>query len=64
MTFRIRSNETVGAASRSDASFAWKRSRSSAGTIPMSTNESTWPSFIAAPFMPPRTLTICSAAST
>ncbi len=57
------SKENVGAESRSFASFAWNRSRCSGGTMPRSTKESTWPSFMAAPFMPPRTVTICSAAS-
>ena len=63
ITSRISSKLTLGAASRRIASFAWKRSRCSGGTIPRSTKESTWPSFIAAPFMPPSTVTICSAAS-
>ena len=55
--------ETFGAASRSAASFAWNSSRCSSGTSPTSRNDSTWPSFIAAPFIVPSAVTICSAAS-
>ena len=54
---------TVGAASRSLASFFWNSSRYSSGTIPTSRNESTWPTFMAAPFIVPSASTICSAAS-
>ena len=54
----------VGAASRSSASLRWNSSRYSSSTKPTSRNESTWPSFIAAPFIVPRTATICSAVST
>jgi len=39
------------------------RSWNSGGKAPVSTNEATWPTFIAAPFMFPRTSKICSAAS-
>ena len=57
------SNDTFGAESRSAASFAWKRSCTSGGSAPVSMNEVTWPTFIAAPFIWPSTSTICSAAS-
>ena len=53
----------MGAESRNVASFAWNSSRYSSGTRPRSRNESIWPTFIAAPFMPPSTVTICSAVS-
>ena len=45
------------------ASLAWNSSRYSSGTRPRSRNESIWPTFIAAPFIPPSTVTICSAVS-
>ena len=54
---------TLGAASRSSPSLRWNSSRYSSGTRPTSRNESTWPSFIAAPFIVPSAVTICSAAS-
>ena len=63
-TLRIRSKGTRGAASRSSASLAWTRSWNSGGNAPVSMNEATWPTFIAAPFICPRTSKICSAAST
>ena len=63
MTLRICSNGTRGAASRSSASFAWMRSWNSGGKAPVSMNEATWPTFIAAPFIWPSTSKICSAAS-
>ena len=44
---------TVGAASRSAASLCWNSSRYSSGTIPTSRNDSTCPTFIAAPFIVP-----------
>ena len=52
-----------GAASRSSPSLRWNSSRYSSGTRPTSRNDSTWPSFIAAPFIVPSAVTICSAAS-
>ena len=64
ITFFICSKETVGAESRSFASSAWNSSRYCSGTIPTSMKLSTWPTFIAAPFMPPSTVTICFAVST
>ena len=54
---------TCGAESRSSASFAWMRSWDSSGNAPVSMNDATWPTFIAAPFMFPSTSRICSAAS-
>jgi hypothetical protein len=54
---------TRGAASRSSASLAWMRSWNSGGKAPVSMNDATWPTFIAAPFIWPRTSKICSAAS-
>jgi hypothetical protein len=45
------------------ASLAWNSSRYSSGTSPRSRNESICPTFIAAPFIPPSTVTICSAVS-
>ncbi len=54
---------TCGAESRSSASFAWMRSWDSSGKAPVSMNDATWPTFIAAPFMFPSTSRICSAAS-
>ena len=54
---------TFGAASRSSPSLRWNSSRYSSGTRPTSRNESTWPIFIAAPFIVPSAATICSAAS-
>ncbi len=62
ITLRICSNETRGAASRSAASFACMRSWNSGGKAPVSMNDATWPTFIAAPFIWPSTSTICSAA--
>ena len=56
--------DTLGAASRSSASLAWKYSRCSSGTRPTSRNDITWPIFIAAPFIVPSAATICSAVST
>ena len=63
MTRRISAKPTAGAESRSEASVARTSSRYSGGTASRSATESTWPAFIAAPFMPPRTRTICWAAS-
>jgi hypothetical protein len=63
-TLRMSLKPTFGAASRSFASFFWNSSRWSSGTRPTSRNDSTCPSFIAAPFMVPSTSTICSAVST
>ena len=63
MTFRMSLNGTRGAESRSSASFAWRRSWNSGGKAPVSMNEATWPTFIAAPFIWPSTSRICSAAS-
>ena len=54
---------TFGAASRSSPSLRWNSSRYSSGTSPTSRKESTWPSFMAAPFIVPSAATICSAAS-
>src|SRR4051812_15868309 len=54
---------TFGAASRSAASLCWNSSRYSSGTRPTSRKLMTCPSFIAAPFIVPRTATICSAVS-
>ena len=64
ITLRISLKVTVGAASRSAASLRWNSSRYSSGTRPTSRNDITWPSFIAAPFIVPSAVTICSAAST
>ncbi len=63
ITLRICPNVTVGAASRSAPSLRWNSSRYSSGTSPVSRNDSTWPTFIAAPFIVPSASTICSAAS-
>ena len=63
MTLRMSLNATFGAASRSAASLCWNSSRYSSGTMPTSRNDSTCPSFIAAPFIVPSAVTICSAAS-
>ena len=54
---------TFGAASRSSASLRWNSSRCSSGTSPTSRKLITCPSFIAAPFIVPSAVTICSAAS-
>src|SRR3954464_2271483 len=54
---------TFGAASRRAASLCWNSSRYSSGTRPTSRKLITCPSFIAAPFIVPRTATICSAVS-
>ena len=62
MTLRIFWNGTRGAESRSSASFAWMRSWNSGGKAPVSMNEATCPTFIAAPFIWPSTSRICSAA--
>ena len=59
----MRSNDTRGAASRSSASLAWMRSWNSGGKAPVSMNEATCPTFMAAPFIWPSTSKICSAAS-
>src|SRR5215211_7469958 len=59
----ISAKRTFGAASRSSPSLRWNSSRYSSGTRPTSRNESTCPSFMAAPFIVPRAVTICSAAS-
>ena len=63
MTLRMSSKRTLGAASRSSPSLRWNSSRYSSGTSPTSRNDITWPSFMAAPFIVPSTVTICSAAS-
>ena len=63
ITLRMSAKRTFGAASRSSPSLRWNSSRYSSGTRPTSRNESTWPSFIAAPFIVPSAVTICSAAS-
>ncbi len=63
MTLRMSRKVTVGAASRRTASLRWNSSRYSSGTIPTSRKDSTWPTFIAAPFIVPSAATICSAAS-
>ena len=63
ITLRISLKETFGAASRSAASLCWNSSRYSSGTRPTSRNDSTCPSFMAAPFIVPSAVTICSAAS-
>ncbi len=55
--------DTRGAESRSSASFSWIRCWNSSGKAPVSMNEATCPTFIAAPFMLPSTSRICSAAS-
>ncbi len=55
---------TFGAASRSAPSLRWNSSRCSSGTSPTSRKLITCPSFIAAPFIVPSAVTICSAAST
>ena len=39
------------------------RSWNSGGNAPVSMNDATWPTFIAAPFICPSTSKICSAAS-
>ena len=57
MTLRICSNETLGAAFCSAASLTRNSSRYSSATSPVSSTESIWPSFIAAPFIVPRTVT-------
>ena len=54
---------TFGAASRSAPSLRWNSSRCSSGTSPTSRKLITCPSFIAAPFIVPSAVTICSAAS-
>ena len=54
---------TFGAASRSSPSLRWNSSRYSSGTSPTSRKLITCPSFIAAPFIVPSAVTICSAAS-
>ena len=59
-----RVKRTFGAASRSSASLRWNSSRCSSGTSPTSRKLITCPSFIAAPFIVPSAVTICSAAST
>jgi hypothetical protein len=59
----MRANGTRGAASRSSASLAWIRSWNSGGNAPVSMNDATCPTFIAAPFIWPSTSKICSAAS-
>jgi hypothetical protein len=64
MTLRMSLKRTLGAASRSAPSLRWNSSRYSSGTRPTSRNDSTWPSFIAAPFIVPSAVTICSAVST
>ena len=46
-------NDTRGAESRSFASFSSSRAWNSGGSVPVSTNEATWPTFIAAPFIVP-----------
>ena len=51
MTLRMSEKRTFGAASRSSPSLRWNSSRYSSGTSPTSRNDSTWPSFIAAPFI-------------
>ena len=63
ITFRIFAKGTRGAESRSSASLAWMRSWNSGGKAPVSMNETTWPTFMAAPFICPSTSKICSAAS-
>ena len=62
-TLRMSSKRTFGAASRSSPSLRWNSSRYSSGTSPTSRNDITCPSFIAAPFIVPSAVTICSAAS-
>ena len=54
---------TLGAESRSAPSLRWNSSRCSSGTSPTSRKLITCPSFIAAPFIVPSAVTICSAAS-
>ena len=54
ITLRMSQKVTVGAASRSAASLRWNSSRYSSGTSPMSRNDITCPTFIAAPFIVPR----------
>ncbi len=63
MTFFMSLKDTWGAESRSSTSLAWIRSWNSSGKAPVSMNDATWPTFIAAPFMLPSTSRICSAAS-
>ena len=63
MTLRISSNGTRGAESRSSASLAWMCSWNSGGNAPVSMNDATWPTFMAAPFIWPSTSKIWSAAS-
>ena len=63
ITLRMSAKRTLGAASRSSPSLRWNSSRYSSGTRPTSRKDSTWPSFIAAPFIVPSAVTICSAAS-
>ena len=63
ITLRMSSKRTFGAASRSAPSLRWNSSRCSSGTSPTSRKLITCPSFIAAPFIVPSAVTICSAAS-
>ena len=63
ITLRMSAKRTFGAASRSSPSLRWNSSRCSSGTSPTSRKLITCPSFIAAPFIVPSAVTICSAAS-
>ena len=61
ITFSMSLKETRGASSRSSASLAFRRSRSSGSRFGRSIVDSTWPNFIAAPFMRPSCSTTSSA---
>ena len=62
-TFFMSLNGRGSAIAWSLASLAWNSSRKSSGTIPTSITEKVWPSFMAAPFIEPSTVTRRSAVS-
>src|SRR3954468_14301408 len=62
MSLRSFANGTLGAASRSSASLALNSSRRASGTASRSRVESTWPNFMATPFIDPSVATSWSAA--